>query len=97
MADAFVSYAWVCARRGNLEHLSAGAINRTTTQTAVGGFYLCTQRKCLPPSVDASSASFGEGELTSVRTPQQVATRFRNRKRSFYGVSHSVDATADGQ
>lgn len=30
---------------------------------------------------DATDASFSEGELTAVGTPQQVATRFPSRKR----------------
>ena len=31
-------------------------------------------------AVDATAASFGEGELTAVETPPQVATRFPSRK-----------------
>ena len=41
-------------------------------------------------AADATAASFSEGELTAVGTPQQVETRFPSRKRGLVWPSKKV-------
>ena len=48
----------------------------SSTAAPNGSFFL--------QEVDATAASFGEGELTAVETPPQVATRFPSRKMAIW-------------